>query len=350
MGPALLFVLYSFITFVVLAAGALFWYLKSVDFNHEDLCEKGMSAFQKNDYEKAKEMFLLSLDDNPDFRESKYNLGVTYMALREYENAKKCFEEVLEADSDDFNARYNLGLVFFKIGDYINAKGCFDKILETDPREFNTLFNLALTLQMQQSYEEAQELYAKALQENDKDPDCYFNLGIIAFERKEYPQSLELFEKAHGYAFGRTDIMFSLARCKDEMCKFETEEEGKEIVANYSKISKYSDLPLEFDVYWARAYAKTGQIEKALEICNRAVVSSPNDALVYRILGLIKLVKNELEEAKSALFKAVDLDIYNPDGYNILSYVFLQQENHVEYVTYKTKYKELIAENTVNAG
>lgn len=338
------FIIYSFITFLVLAAGALFWYFQSVNINNEDLCEKGLVALQKNDCEKAKELFLIALADNPNSKAVKYNLGVTFLVLKEYDTAIKCFEEVLELMPNDFDSQYNLGLVYFKIGDYIKAQNCFEKILETAPREFDVLFNLALTHQMQQSYENAQEGYAKALSENEKDADCYFNLGVIAFEQKEYEKALELFEKAHNIAFGRTDILLSIARCKDELCTYESVEEGEAIVNQYTKISKYPDLPLDFDVFWARSYAKTGQIDKALEICNRAIVSLPNDALVYRILGLIRLVRNELEDAKIVLIKAIDLDIYNPDGYNIMAYVFLQQENHIEYITFKTKYKELLAE------
>jgi len=347
---AFLFIVYSFITFLVLIAGALFWYFKNVNLSHEELCEKAVAALQKNDYEKAKELLLISLADNPDSKESKYNLGVTFTALKDYDNAIKCFEEVLSSEPDDFNSQYNLGLVYFQIGNYFYAKKCFEKILETKPNDFSTLFNLALTFQMQKDYEEAHEMYGKALQENAKDADCYFNLGLMAFEQKEYEKALELFQQADNISFGRTDVLFSIVRCKDELCSYESKEQGQVIVTQYKRISKYQGIPLEFDVFWARAYAKIGKIDKALEICNRALVSLPHDALAYRILGLIRLVRNELEEAEKALLRAIELDVYNPEGYNILSYVFLQQENTVEYVTYKAKYKELIAENTVNAG
>lgn len=343
----LLFALYSFITFLVLVAGALFWYLKNVSLSHEDFLEKGLVALQKKDYKQAKDFFVLSLAEKSDFKEAKFNLGVTYTKMKDYDNAKKCFEEILGVEPDDFDSLSHLGLVYFSLGDYENAKKSFEKILETDPRDFSTFFNLALTCQMQKDYEEAQEYYAKALQENEKDADCYFNLGIIAFEHKEYEKALEFFEKANGLAFARADIMFSVVRCKDELCSYETEAEGKEIVAQYEKLTKYQNLPLEFDVFWSRVYAKTGQIDKALEICNRSLISLPEDALGYRILGLIKLIKNELEDAKNALLKAIDLDELNPDGYKMLSYVFLQQENHINYMNFQNKYKNLISEKVL---
>ena len=345
-----LFIIYLVVTFFILTAGALFWYLKSITLDHEDLCEKGICALQKNDYEQAKELFLISLAQKPNFKESEQNLGMTFVKMKDYDNAKKCFEKILETEPDDFDALYNLGLVYFSVGDYDNARKSFEKILETGPRDFNTLFNLALMSQMQKSYEEAQELYIKALQENENDADCYFNLGLLAFENKEYENALQFLEKANTIAFTRADIMFAILRCKDELCKYETQAEGEDILNQYVKISKQHNLPLEFDVFWARAYAKTGHIDKALEICNRAMVSLPEDALVYRILGLIKLVKNELEEAKEALLKAMDLDASNPEGYNILSYVFLQQEDNINYATFKAKYKELSAENTMDTA
>ncbi|MEI8377298.1 MAG: tetratricopeptide repeat protein [bacterium] len=344
-----LFIIYCLITFLVLAAGALYWYFTNIDLNHEDLYEKAMVALQKNDLEKAKELFLISLEDNPKFKEAKYKLGMTFVKMKDYDSAKKCFKEILETEPDDFHAQYNLGLIDFKAKDYDSAKSWFNRILDTEPRDFNTLFNLALTHQMQKSYEDAREFYEKALQENAKDADSYFNLGLIAFEHNEYEEALSFFEKANNISFGRTDIMFSILRCQDEMCQYETEEIGQTMVNQYVKLSAYPDLPLEFDVFLARVYAKTGKIDKALEIINRALLSSPDDALVYRILGLIKLVKNELKDAKKALLKSIGLDKENPEGYNILSYVFLQQDNNVEYITYKTKYKELIAEKIEKA-
>lgn len=337
-----LFIIYSFIIFAAIAAGALYWYLNSVSLSYEDLYEKAMIALQKNDCNQAKELFLFSLEQKPDFKKSKFNLGKTFVKLEDYDNAKKCFEEILEKEPENFDSLYNLGLVHFKSEDYLEARQCFEKILETEPNNFKALYNLALTCQMQKSYEEAQEFYIKALQEKENDTDCHFNLGLISFRHKKYEEALELFEKANATSTGRADIMFYILRCKDELCNYETAEEGENIVKEYLKISKLSNIPLEFDIFWARAYAKTGKIAKALEICNRALVSLPEDSLAYITLGLIKFIKNELEEAKKALLTAIDLDANNPESYNILSYIFLQQENHIDYITFKNKYEELI--------
>jgi len=347
-----LFIIYTFITFLVLFSGALFWYFSNINISCNDLSDKAFAFFKKGDYEKAKELFLLALIENPEFKTARYNLGVTFLATKEYRNAVICFEEVLKNFPDDFDSQYNLGLVYFKIGDYQTAREIFEKILESEPQEFCVIFNLALTLQMQKFYDEANELYEKAIEINPDDADCYFNQGIILFENRNYEKALELFEKAKDLAIERIDIAFAILRCKEELCPFDIQEENKVILNQYKKLSKASDLPLEFDVFYSRAYAKSGNIEKAVEICNRAIISTPENAMTYRVMGLIKLFENKLEDAKQNLFKAISLNAKEPESYNILSYVFLQQNNQEEYYTYKKIYKDFIAkktENTVNA-
>jgi tetratricopeptide (TPR) repeat protein len=342
-----LFVIFLFIVFLILIGGALFWFLM---LNNVDLFQKGVDYYQNGNYEKAKKLFLLAVSDNPASASAKYNLGITHVALKEYEEAKTCFEQALAIQPKDLHSRYNLGLVHFNLENYTEAKKWFEKSLEIDSNDFNSLFNLALTYHMQKDYNAAIEFYNKALIIDEKDVDCYYNLGLAHFEKKDYIKAKELFDQALTLDSNRTDILFGALRCKEELTDYESLEQGHNILDEYVEISKRPGTPVDFDAFLARAYAKVGQLDAALEICDRAVLNNPTEPLLYRVIGLIKLVRNELDEAKKALKRAVNLDSYNPDGYHLLSYVCFQENNQLEYVTYKTKYEELMVASNVNEG
>lgn len=334
-------IIFAIIFFLILFSGAAFWLYMAI-VPQKSPFEKGLDAFAEQDYEQAKKMFRTALTEAPDNIEIIYNLGLTLCAAQDYGEAIKCFEDILLLDRENLEALYNIGIVFFKKGDYDNAKKKFEEVLSKNPNEIDSLFNLGLTYQMQKNYEEAQNLYAKVLELNPNDADCYFNLSIIKFEQKEYQKALELAEKAKKSNPARADILLLVLRCKDEICSYETPQEGAKILEQYAQLSLLEDIPDKFDTYQARAFAKNGELENSLELCEKIIEENRSNASVYRLLGLIKLVRNETEEAKNALQKAMGLEKHEPEAYKLLSYAFAQEGNTVEQVNYKAKYEELI--------
>lgn len=338
-------IIFAVIFFLVLLGGVAFWCFLAFVPNKSSF-EKGLEAFENNDFEKAKKMFLAAHEETPESKEVQHNLGLTLLAAEDYNEAIKHFDGILQFERDDIDALYNLGLIYFRKGDYVNAKSYFEKVLENKPDDFNALFNLALTYQMQKDYETSIILYNRALELSPKDVDCFFNLSIIEFDQKEYKKALEICQKAKKINPERTDILFLILRCKDEMCAYENPKEIALILSQYSQLSTHEDIPSDFDAYWARALAKNGDIDQSLEICEKIVAENRQSAIVYRLLGLIKLLQNEIDEAKNALQKAIGLETYEPETYNLLSYVFAQEGNVVEQVNFKSKYQELLEDET----
>lgn len=249
-----------------------------------------------------------------------YNNGIEEFELANYKKAKKLFLRAIEKKPDFFEALLRLGLLYFKLSDYDAAKSCFEKIIETSPDNFIVTYNLALTMQMMKLNDEAITYYHKAISLNDKDMDSYFNLGIMSFEKKNYLEALGLFEKAKLLSPTQTSTLYYIVKCRDELCKYDNEEDGQEIINSYMKISSRHDVPYEYYAAVTKAYAKMGQIKEAMEFCKKSLQMNPEDPESYKLYGLISIINNDILSAKTNLLIAMQLDPNNEEIYNILKY------------------------------
>lgn len=249
-----------------------------------------------------------------------YKKGIEELEHSNYKQAIKLFLRAIAKKSDFFEALLRLGLLYFKLHDYDAAKNCFEKIIETNPDSFIATYNLALTLQMLKLNEESITYYRKAISLNDKDMDSYFNLGIMSFEKKNYLEALGLFEKAHLLSPNQTATLFYIVKCKDELCMYETSEEGQEIIDSYMKISSKNDVPKECYTAITKAYAKMGNIKDAMEFCKKSLQLNPEDSEGYKLYGLMSIINNDILSAKTNLLIAMQLDPGNEEIYDIMKY------------------------------
>jgi len=294
--------------FVVALAIVWIWFINNEKAAYRRLYALGVKAAEKNDFQKAKNLLLKALSLNSAFKEAKCELCMVYSKLEEHQASKECFESALKAN----------------------------------PKDFDTLFNYAELLKMQKKYDEAKDFYLRALKENNKSRDCLFNLGYISFLQNDYVGAMDFFVKILELSSEDIGAHFYLTRCKDEMCKYETEAEGQAIIDEYLEIANKEDLPSEFHISFARSYAKNGNINKALSQCQSALIKDAENIDSYNLLGLIQLLKKDVEGAKNSLTTVVNLESGNAEAHELLSYVFCQQQGRCALNKCREKYHELV--------
>ena len=288
--------------------GVWLWYLSSVTNIVERFSNVAFKAFDRENYNKAVALLLRALKSKKNSKAALLLLGQSYIGLKDYQKAKETFEN----------------------------------LLKLNPKDFDTLFNYAQVLQAENKYTEANEFYNKALIENPKSIDCYYNLGVVAFKGGAYEKALESFYKAQELAPERIDVSFYIVKCKDEMCSYETLEDGQSIIDEYLELAEQPKLPPSYGVDLAKAYAKNGQSEEAFEGCKNALKSNDKDIEAYKLMGLLQLLKNDSPEAKNMLSIAIGLDIRDEEAHNILSYVLCQHDDRCIVDTCRQKYHETI--------
>lgn len=271
-----------------------------------------------------------------------YTIGSKALNKKDYSAAIGAFLKAIEAKFNFKEAFFKLGVSYLKIKEYGKAKENFNKATKIKPKDFKSLYNFAISLEKQNEFEEAKEFYIKALSVNPKDVNCLFKLGFLCFREGFYERALEYFNDAKKIDPQKSEIAFYIVKCFDEMCKYETDEDGQAVIEEYLKLEGKDGLPKDFEITLAKAYAKTGQIENSMARCRKALETNEKDVEAHKLMGLLQLLKKDLAAAKGSLSTAVNLDMNNIEAHDILSYLLCQNDDRRVVKKCRLKYQEII--------
>jgi len=95
--------------------------------------ERGLSCYQKGDYNEAIKQFQEALKLNPGKAEIHYNLGLTYQAKGLLNEAVEEYRKALEVNPEDAETHNNLGIVYYNQGSYRKAIEEFKLALSINP-------------------------------------------------------------------------------------------------------------------------------------------------------------------------------------------------------------------------
>ena len=253
-----------------------------------------------------------------------YDLAMDEYSQSEYRVAYILLKKAIKMKPKYTAAIQLLGLTSLKLHDYASAENCFIQILKIEPDRMEALYNLALTYQMSGKKQDAKDYYYKALTVDDKDRDTLYNLGLLLYELEEYKDAIETFEKVVKIEPNKAITKFYIAKCKDKMHdlpQYESENSAEEIIELYSTLEGKEDLPPDYSITLATAFAKTGNINKAEEYCQKAIFNVDDDIRSYKLQAVICLVKKDLDCAKNNLHIAMQLNPNDEEVYNLLKYV-----------------------------
>lgn len=258
-----------------------------------------------------------------------------------YKNAKELLLKSPDLETN-IEAQQKLGAVHLKLNEYEEAQKCFEKILKKNPKNFEALMSLAETFKVQEQIDEAFDIYEKASKENVKDINCPLNMGEILYKRGEFEKALQVLETAKTLSPENVKILFSITKCKSELCDVDNNDECQQIFNEFNKLLGQEDLPDDFHISVAKLYAKTGQIDNAFEYCKTAVENNEENIEAYKLLGLIQLLKKDFVGAKNSLSLALNFQYNNTDIHNIFSYLLCSHEDGCEMQKCRQKYYELM--------
>lgn len=283
------------------------WFFKEDKAPTENFYKQALKAFDAGDYKTAKELFLQisNLESNTD---AKYKLGICCLKLKEYDEAKSYFEAVLK------------------------------KV----PKNSEALVHLAEVLQLQGNYDEAIELFNKLAKQDPKNPQNLINISNVYYDQSDFNKALETLEEANKKSPNDTKVLFSIVKCKNQLCDIENDEECKNILDEYIKLAENKDLPDEFNLAIAKAYAINGETDMAIEYCQKAISLKSEDMEAYQLLGLVQLIKLDFDKAKSNLTIALNFQPNNKETHNIFSYLFCKQVDDCPLQECREKYYKLV--------
>jgi tetratricopeptide (TPR) repeat protein len=155
--------------------------------------------------------------------ENRIVLGYTYFLKGQNEKAIREFDYVIEQDGNYYDAYYNLGLVFLDEKRYNEALSAFDKTIQIAPKDFKGHVQLGITYRQLDMYEEATETLSKANELNPANSDIIYQIGLVAEDQGEYQTAIDIYKEALQYDPLYEDAVVAL----DRLEKFDTVAEGE---------------------------------------------------------------------------------------------------------------------------
>lgn len=211
-----------------------------------DLFTKALSAVDKTDTDRAKELYAQILEINPKHIKSLHNLGTLEQSLGNHQKAIILFERALKY-SPNTHSYTNLGLSLMALARDNDAIIAFKKALEINPSEAITHTNLGMLLCHNNNYKDGYYHLYKSLQINPNSHLTLTNLASILRKHGKYKLAQNYYEqslKIKKHSLTYENYLFCL--CFDEMAfpkhYLESAKQAEAYYINKCK-TMYSDWP-----------------------------------------------------------------------------------------------------------
>lgn len=155
--------------------------------------------------------------------ENRIILGYTYFLKGDNDEAIKEFSYVIDQDKNYYDAYYNMGLVFLDEERYNDALTMFDKAIQIAPKDFKGHVQMGITYKNLKMYDKAMESLQEANQLTPANADIIYQIGLIAEAQGEFEQAIAIFKDALAYDPLYEEAVNALDRLKDYETKIEGE-------------------------------------------------------------------------------------------------------------------------------
>ncbi len=207
---------------------------------------KAIKAYERKDYNAARNNFEKAIRYNPNDAEAYNNLAlILENHFQKYEKAKQYYEKAIEINPNDAKAYNNLALLLqnhFK--DYKKAKQYFEKAIEISPDYAEAHYNFALILATYfKDYKKAKQYYEKAIEINPNYAEAYNNFAsLLIVHFKDYKKAKQYFEKAIEISPDYAEAHYNFALILATYFK------------DYKKAKQYYEKAIEINPNYAEAY------------------------------------------------------------------------------------------------
>lgn len=116
--------------------------------------ELGLTLSASDKKDTAIIMFSNGLKINPEFKELKVALAITYSEIGRYKEAIALYNELIESEDTDEEVWYNLANIYqYEIGDRDKAEECYIEATKLNNKSYAAWFNLGLINYLKGDYE-----------------------------------------------------------------------------------------------------------------------------------------------------------------------------------------------------
>ncbi|MBI2817375.1 MAG: tetratricopeptide repeat protein [Acidobacteria bacterium] len=211
-------------------------------------------------------------------------LAYAYEQIQNYKDAAAAYRKALERDSDNLTFRKGLGQNLLLSKQYEEALAQFQALVESNPRDVESYLRMSQAYRVQQKYDLAQQNLAKAIELAPENLDVQFN-QVLLYEAQgklseaigQVQKILDAGAKSEGGPFSpqekanRAIFLEKLGFLYREQGDFTSAENTFRQMLTLGK-----EHAVRGQLHLIDTYHQTKQLDKALEISERAIKENPD--------------------------------------------------------------------------
>ncbi|ABV50915.1 Predicted O-linked N-acetylglucosamine transferase, SPINDLY family [Prochlorococcus marinus str. MIT 9215] len=210
------------------------------------------NLIEKEDFEGAKKIYLLLLENKYQNHEIFFNLGSIEFQSNNFLEAISYFERAKIIKLKNQEQIYTFLIYCYgKLKNYSKATELFHESLEKYPRSEKLIFTYAEIAKEKNNFQEFIRLYKEAISINPNNYKALSNLGAVYEKLKEFSNAIETYKKAIEIAPDVSHLKVDYLSSKSFACDWSDEDYKKQILTSVGivgqAISPFELLPLEDD-------------------------------------------------------------------------------------------------------
>jgi len=233
-----------------------------------------MSILRK-DYVKAEDQLRKILEENPNDLDARMELGDVFLILNDYRRAEAAYQEVQKKAPKSPIGYVKLSALYTAEGNLNGAAAELEKALKMEPRSVPLSTSLVQVYMKQKKFRPAITLVENRIKRNPMDAFAYNLMGQLYAAQKNDQKAEESYQKA-------IEVYSTILEKQPDMW----------IAAN--------DLAFLLSEYGR----KTGDIDRALSLAQRAATQNPDEASVQDTLGWVYFKRGDNSRAIDLIGKA----------------------------------------------
>lgn len=297
----------------------------------------GTMLRQKGRLNDAQAAFEKALEINKFMSKAFYQLGLLEKARDNSERAKELFQKAIQLSPDDPYAHYQLGMTYKDLGNIDLAVMEVKRATILHPTDSYGHSRLGQFYQQQNKYDLAVASYSRAIGLKPKDAFVLEKLAEVLAAKGDHNRAIEVFQEALSCQFHqKVETMLSLCKSVKAVGKWsdlqdlsgeilrlspENYEAAYNMAYSVAKQGRLEEAIKMFEALVAKKIAKydswlelgklyqaTGQNDKALVALTRASTGAPDQAGIWKMIGVLLFNQELYVDALKAFRKAASFD------------------------------------------
>ncbi len=276
------------------------------------------------------------LKQMPNYAPALRTLPLFYFKQGHYNLAEKTLRAALEVGGDHADIREQLGQLYLRQGRYAAAQTELDRSLELDSTRVESHRLVGLSYLSQRRYEEALAAFERIIANQPFHVAAHYNMAstLIALNRQaEAERILKRLDTLAGHAAQIAHLRRQIDATPNHI------ETRLELARNYRQLGQTDaalthyraalalrPTHLKTLIQLSTLLSEQGKADEALQLCGQGIAGNADDvrtSKLYFIQGLVRLNRNQNQQARVDFEQALKLDPSSAEAWNNLANALL---------------------------